>query len=672
MKIVKQACTLDCPDACKFNIYVENNKIVKIEGEKEHPYTKGFICNKGRAHLERVYHKDRIYQPMLKVDGTWVEISFEEAVDIMDEKLTYYRESYSPKSVINYEQYGNGSLLKSINNIFFNFYGGASIPKGGPCWNAGMKATSYDFGRALSNSLEDLYNSKSIIVWGKNPANTSIHIYQAIKKAKKLGTKIIVIDPLYTDTAKIADEFIQIKPASDGAFAMAMAKIIIENNWQDSDYIKNYTFGFDEYKEYLDSLDLEVLVSRCNVSREVVERVARIYCEKYSAILIGHGLQRYKNGGNTIRAINALGAITGQIGFSGGGISYANSIYPTVLNTDPYYSYKYADNREFYVSHISDFIENPGKYSVGDKDDTPIKAVVVTTSNLLNQLPNLNRLKDAFSKIEFKVCFDLFMTDTAQMCDLFIPTSSTLESDDLIFSSMCNPYLTYNKCAVEPKHKLMDEYYFFMELAKKMNIENYPFVTKEEYLSEVIKPLDKYYKGIDLEFIKNNYINIQQDVAWSDKRFETITKRYEFYSFSALYDCVSPIPVCDFEDDDLNDEIIENLSSKKFRLLTMHHKNTISSAHFMDKKGICEIYINDDDAKVLNIQEDEIVRLKSDNGEIGACVKIDETMLPGVVNIYQGWWKKHGNPNYLINSDISDFGGQVAYYDTFVEIEKIL
>ena len=104
----------------------------------------------------------------------------------------------------------------------------------------------------------------------------------------------------------------------------------------------------------------------------------------------------------------------------------------------------------------------------------------------------------------------------------------------------------------------------------------------------------------------------------------------------------------------------------------MHHKNTISSAHFMDKKGICEIYINDDDAKVLNIQEDEIVRLKSDNGEIGACVKIDETMLPGVVNIYQGWWKKHGNPNYLINSDISDFGGQVAYYDTFVEIEKIL
>ena len=228
---------------------------------------------------------------------------------------------------------------------------------------------------------------------------------------------------------------------------------------------------------YLDRLDLNFLISECNTSKETVEKIARIYCEKYSTILIGHGLQRYKNGGNTIRAINALGAITGQIGFSGGGVSYANSIYPPVLDTDPYKSYRYADNREFYVSHISDFIEKPEEYSVGCEDSTPVKAIVVTTSNLLNQLPDLNRLTEVFSKIEFKVCFDLFMTDTAQMCDLFITTSTTLESEDLIFSSMCNPYLTYNECAVEPRHKLMDEYYFFMEVARKMNIENYPFVT---------------------------------------------------------------------------------------------------------------------------------------------------------------------------------------------------
>ncbi|MGN1033859.1 MAG: molybdopterin-dependent oxidoreductase, partial [Intestinibacter sp.] len=433
-------------------------------------------------------------------------------------------------------------------------------------------------------------------------------------------------------------------------------------------------FGFEEYKAYLESLDLDFLDSECNIGKDVVEKIARIYCEKYSTILIGHGLQRYKNGGNTIRAINALAAMTGQIGFSGGGVNYANSIYPRVLNTDPYYSYRYADNREFYVSNISDFIEDPEKYSVGVDDNTPVKAIVVTKSNLLNQLPDLNRLKEAFSKIEFKVCFDLFMTDTAQMCDLFIPTSTTLESEDLVFSSMCNPYLTYNECAVEPKHKLMDEYYFFMELARKMNIENYPFVTKEEYLSRVIRPLRRYYKDIDLEFIKHNYINIQQDVAWSDKIFETVTKRYEFFSLEALYDGVSPIPVYDigYKYDNLDDKKMKKLDSKKFRLLTMHHKNTISSAHFMDEEGICRIYINDRDAEEIGVEENDVVRVKSHNGEINARVSIDEDMLSGVVNIYQGWWKKHGNPNYLIDSEISDFGGQVAYYDTFVEIEKIL
>ena len=104
----------------------------------------------------------------------------------------------------------------------------------------------------------------------------------------------------------------------------------------------------------------------------------------------------------------------------------------------------------------------------------------------------------------------------------------------------------------------------------------------------------------------------------------------------------------------------------------MHPKNTISSAHFMDEEDICKIYINDKDAQDIKVQENDIVRVKSRNGEINARVIIDETMLSGIVNIYQGWWKKHGNPNYLIDSGISDFGGQVAYYDTFVEIEKVL
>ena len=138
MKTVSQGCTLDCFDACRLKVHVENNKVIKIEGDKEHPFTKGFICNKGRSHLDRLNHPDRIYNPLLKVDGEWVEITFERAIEIMAEKLNFYKNKYSSQSIMYYEQYGNGGLLKSIGDIFFNFYGGVSKQKGGhllECWN---------------------------------------------------------------------------------------------------------------------------------------------------------------------------------------------------------------------------------------------------------------------------------------------------------------------------------------------------------------------------------------------------------------------------------------------------------------------------------------------------------------------------------------------------------
>ncbi|MDU1855443.1 MAG: molybdopterin-dependent oxidoreductase, partial [Clostridium baratii] len=192
MKKLSHGCTLDCFDCCKFNVYVKDNSIVKIEGDKNHPYTNGFICKKGLAHLDRLNHKDRIYNPMIKKDNKWIEISFDEALNIMAEKLKEYKEKFGSKSIMYYEQYGNGSILKSIGNIFLNMYGGASVSKGGPCWSAGIAAQKENFGDVRSHSLDDMLNSKNIFVWGKNPAFTTIHTMQMIRKAKANGSKIIV------------------------------------------------------------------------------------------------------------------------------------------------------------------------------------------------------------------------------------------------------------------------------------------------------------------------------------------------------------------------------------------------------------------------------------------------------------------------------------------------
>ena len=669
MKKLSHGCTLDCADCCKFNVYIDKNEVVKIEGDEGHPYTKGFICKKGLAHLKRVNHEKRLYNPLLKVNGEWKEISFKEAIDIMAKRLKDYKNEFGSRSILYYEQYGNGSLLKSIGEKFFNFYGGVSLAKGGPCWSAGIAAQKLDFGDSKSHSLEDMMNSNNIFVWGKNPANTTIHTMQMIRKAKANGSKIIVIDPIETATATLSDKYIRIKPNGDLALALAIGKVIIENEFFDEKYIKSYVNGFEEYKEYVLSLNIEELSLECGVEINEINELVRLYCEKYSTILLGFGMQKYKNGGITIRAIDALGAITGQIGFSGGGVNYANKVYPKILNSDPYNSEKAASNRYFYTSEINEFIE---KCSLGktyykndificnkDKEsdydlNIPIKMAVITKSNLVNQLPNVNKLKKSLSKIDFKVCFDMFMTDTAKVCDLIIPTSSQLESEDLLFSSMMNPYLIYNEKLIEPREKLMDEYYFFMELAKEMNLNDYPYVEKTDYLEKVIEPLKHINSIINLEFIKSNYLTLHKNIAWEDKKFMTKSRKFEIIR---LYD--------------LNNKVKCSENKAKIRLLTNHGRDSLSSQHFIDEEGMSIAYINENMSKSLDIDNDEIVYLKSENGQIKVRIKIDSSISDKVVMMFVGWWEKHGNPNVLTNSGISDIGGQITYNETFVDIIKI-
>ena len=669
MKKISHGCTLDCADCCKFNVYVKNDDIIKIEGDKEHPYTKGFICKKGLAHLKRLNHSKRIYKPLIKINDKWKEIEFDEAINIMVKKLSYYKSKFGSKSILYYEQYGNGTVLKSIGEKFFNFYGGVSLSKGGPCWSAGIAAQKLDFGDSRSHSLEDMLNSKNIFVWGKNPANTTIHTMQMIKMAKEKGSKIIVIDPIETATAKLADKYIKIKANGDKALALAMAQIIIKNKLYDEKYIKLYVNGFEEYKSYILSLNIKDLSKECGVEISTIEELVKLYCQKYSTILLGFGMQKYKNGGMTIRLIDALGAITGQIGFSGGGVNYANKVYPKILNTDPYDSEKFSSNRYYHTNEISEFIEkcnlgntyykndifinhedNKGDYEL----NIPIKMAIITKSNLLNQLANINNLKRALSKVEFKVCFDMFITDTVKECDLFIPVTSQLESEDLLFSSMMNPYLVYNEKILEPQEKLMDEYYFFMEVAKRLKMSNYPIVTKKEYLEKVIYPLKNINSDISLEHLKNNYFTLHKDVAWSDKNFVNESGKFEIINCEEIKK---------FEANKYED-------ISKLRLLTNHGRDSLSSQHFMDDDGIAIVYINEKEAKRFNINNNEIIYLKSENGQIKVKINIDKSIGDNIVMMFVGWWERHGNPNFLTHSGISDIGGQITYNETFVEIIK--
>lgn len=271
---------------------------------------------------------------------------------------------------------------------------------------------------------------------------------------------------------------------------------------------------------------------------------------------------------------------------------------------------------------------------------------------MLNQLPQLKKLRKAMDKIEFKVCFDLFLTDTAEACDLFIPVTSVFESEDLLYSSMTNPYLTYIEKAVEPENQLMDEYYFFRELARKLNLANYPYVDKKEYLEKVIEPLRYINKEISLDYLAKNYFTIHENIPWENKQFKTESGKFEIF----------------IDKNALN--ISETNKEYNFRLLTNHGKESLFSQHYMDDKNKAKAYINREMADKYNLFEDDLINMESEEGKIEVSLEIDDSICDDVVMMYAGWWKKHGNPNWIIKSGISDIGGQVTYNETFVKLYK--
>ena len=213
---------------------------------------------------------------------------------------------------------------------------------------------------------------------------------------------------------------------------------------------------------------------------------------------------------------------------------------------------------------------------------------------------------------------------------------------------MGNPYIIFNEKLIEPAEELMDEYYFFREIARRLELKGDPMVEKKEYLNEVIKPLKSISDEIDLEYIKNNYFTPHKNIAWEDKKFLTKSGKIEF-NFNKMND---------------------NKEESRFRLLTNHSKDTLFSQHVMDEKGPAKAYINNKEAKKLNINEEENVSLISDNGKITVQIIIDDCIGDNIVMMYVGWWRKHGNPNYITMSGISDIGGQVTYNETLVEIVK--
>lgn len=667
-QVIKSACPLDCLDLCSLLVHVENGRVVGIEGDPDHPPTGGFICAKGRKHIERLYSSERVTHPLLKTGRGWKRISWDEAYGLLAEKLAAIKKEYGPTAVLHHDASGSNGLLKKLARRFFNAYGGVTVPRGSLCWGSGYAAQEYDFGALYMNDWEDLLNSRTIVLWGRDPAVTNVHLVPYLKRARQKGARVIAVNPLKVASLAFCDLHLAPRPGTDGALALAAARVAIEEGLVDRDFIAGHVYGYEQFRELALGCTPEWAEAVTGVAAGSIRDFAREFAGRGpAAVLCGFGMQRYANGGATVRAIDALAAITGNVGVPGGGVYYAHQCWRTFFAdlTGPELA---AGERQFPWPSLA--------RSILKAADPPVKCIVVTRSNPVTQLPDTGRVIEAFRKTGFVVVIDHFLNDTAELAHLFLPAATFLEEDDIIVSSWSN-YLFFAPKAVEPAGESKPDPVIFTELAALMGLDGFGALTPRQWLEKALEPAAPL--GITLERLEREgplRNPLAPAVAWADKKFKTPTGKIELFSERALADGADPLPV--YREPAESPVSRPELARRfPFQLLTCHHREFLHSQFRNLKKGggngppPVEVEIHPVPAAAGGIENGSRVIVESPRGRIEAAARITERVPPGVVQIYQGSWLKHGGGvNRLTPDHHPDLGLGTPYYDCLCAVRR--
>ncbi len=665
-QIVKSSCPLNCWDSCGFEVTIEDGKVIKVEGDKDHPITQGKICGRGRMLETKTNSNKRLTVPLKKVNGHFEEISWNQALNEIAEKMGEIKRSYGPSAVLHSHDYANNGLLKNLDRRFFNSFGGATHLVGSICWGSGIEAQTWDFGSSDSHAPDDILHSKHIVIWGRNVARTNMHLFQKLQESRKQGAKITVIDPIYNATAKISDQYISVKPGMDGLLAIGIMKYIIEENKEDIHFIENYTVGYNDLLELLNQFTMEDICLKAEVTVSEIEYLASIYTTGPTSTFLGLGMQRYANGGNTIRLIDALVAISGNIGVQGGGANFGNIQVGKSFNMDALtLSAQKTESRFFTMMQQAD--------GILESMDPSIQMIVVTCGNPIAQVPDSNKVIKAFQSVETVVVIDHFLTDTAEMADYVLPTTTVFEEEDIYYASMYHHYVNYGEKLVEPPGEAKTDLWIWTQLADRLGFGEAFSYSRDEFLQMGIEHLES--DGITLEKLKKEKrlplpVN---HTPWNDRKFSTPSGKFEFTSELGVEKGFEGRPhyLYPIESGHTNPALADKYP---YQLLSIHPLRSNHSQHYVliEAMQSVNVEVSEDIAAEKQLSEGDKVRIYNDRGELTGLVKVMKKAHPKTVNVDEGLWHKFGGSVNLLTPDrVSDNGQGSTLYDCLVGLEKV-
>jgi len=292
-QLLKTYCNRDCPDACGIVATVEDGRVTRLQGDPDHPVTRGFLCYRTSHFLESPYYKERLTAPLYRSNGAFHEIGWDEALDIAAERLLAIREESGPAAIFHYRSGGSLGLLKSLSDYFFERFGPVTTKRGDICSGAGEAAQEADFGVSESSDIFDLLNARQILLWGKNVFTSSPHTIPILKQAMAGGTKLVLIDPVHHKTASLCERFIRPSPGGDFALAMAVARLLFERGWIDPD-AASYCDNLEAFEALAFRKSVQAWCTEADVAvDDALDLARRLGPEGPATILVGWLLYRH-------------------------------------------------------------------------------------------------------------------------------------------------------------------------------------------------------------------------------------------------------------------------------------------------------------------------------------------------------------------------------------------
>lgn len=684
-------CPLDCPDTCSMVVQVEGDRAVSIGGNREHPYTRGFLCHKVSKYLDLVYHRDRLKYPLRRIGpkgaGRFERISWDAA---LGEIASRFRDiaagPHGPQAILPYSYCGTMGKVQSqgMDRRFFNRLG-ASLLDRTICATAGASGYSYTIGHRMGMQPEAFAESRLIINWGSNTAVTNSHLWTLMVQAQKAGAKIVTIDPYRCQTAARSDWHLAPRVGTDAALALGMMHVIFRDHLQDQKYIDNYCQGGAELRDRVErEYGLDRVSQITGLPAEDIERLAHEYVRAVpAAIRVNYGMQRHRGGGMAVRTIACLPAVIGAWKHWAGGI---------LLSTSGHYPLNSAGlerpdlvppgTRTINMVQLAEALE-------GKLHGPPVQALYVYNCNPAAVAPDQRRVLAGLCREDlFTVVHDLFLTDTADYADLVLPATSQLEHFDL-HTSYGHHWIQANQPVIPVYEESRCNSQVFRELAQRLNFEPEIFDVSDRQLARIALWEDEPAKKPDV------LAGITVDVLVQDgpqrlrlpERYSPFAKGgFPTPSGKCEFDCPRmahsgldrlPMWIPPAECQEMTPELAARYPLQLLSPPSPHFLNStfVAIDSLRASAGEPELEIHPDDAEPRAIQHGEPLLIFNARGSFQATANVTEAVRPGVVVAPSIWWNKYSpsqtNANSTTSTALSDMGGGATFFDNLVEVKRL-